>query len=168
MAFLKLMITFCIFLQSTGVFVGLDVIMKSNGIGVNDVIVIGESMEYSYIYPLVEWFQEMELPMAMMTLKQIAQIKDLQKSLIVIFDVEKGNWSSTMMAENQFLILSDLPIKATDSTMKQIADKKIIDLGMKQHLRYDSQIYFGFTDYATTVNLYEVRESKYQIKKILN
>lgn len=157
MAYFVMIANLCLFLHLIVAFHEFDVLTKSNGMVVNNVVIVGDSTENLYVNLMIEWSQELELPMTLMTLNQMGQIQNQHESLIVIFEEEIGNWSSSMMAENQFLILSDLPTKARYSTMKKTVIEKVANLGMNSKLRFDSQVYFGFTDYTTTIQLYEVR-----------
>lgn len=137
---------------------GLNVIVNLNGLGVNNIIIAEDSDDDINIEnKLIEEFQEVGVPWAVMTFEQLVSNQvGMTKALIVIAGEKKEDWSSTMMAENQFLILTPLQPNASVDAMKEIVMEKISRLGMVNHLRYDSQVYVGFTDYLSAMKLFEV------------
>lgn len=157
MLFFKIVLYLAFLNTQTSAFDGLNVIVNLNGLGVDHVIIVGDSDDNINIQNMIQEFQDFGVPWAMMTFQQlVADQASLMKTLIVIFEEQKKDWSSSVMAENQFLILTDLQPDASEVAMKKMVMDKITRLGMDKHLRYDSQVYVGFTDYLSSMRLYEV------------
>lgn len=143
----------------SGSFKTLDFLVSMNDLLVENIILVedmNKDMDWEKRFKLLEIFN---LPVALMSIDMATEHQDLASSLMIINTNQMGNISSTMLSQNQWIVLLDSQEGLTKDDMILEVDSAVQMLGMADLLQYDSQVYAVFINRTdiTAKNLFEVR-----------
>lgn len=144
---------------------GLDILFNKNGLQIDRIIMVGTFYQDPRLQHIMKTTQNPDVLQTWMDIDDLVQYKDLENSLIILFEGKTSQWSSEMLANNQWLFLINHEDQDLDYSKEKIV-QEMDELGIGRHLQYDSQVYVGFTDYESTFELVEVSEVESYLDKL--